>query len=360
MFRRSLLAALTGLTAGCSDAVVPTETPTTTDTETTTHTETATPPTTTAPPTEDPTTEPRPTVEDRISAARSLIDAAVAEYRSYGDGGFAGAVTAGTTTFDPAPITRSLAAASRELDAVDSADPPPTPDQRTTVQRLRTWLAFFRAVVETAPAYVACLRSARRVAARTFEGSDSSARRELDVLTDAVDRAEAGYDAVVRTGTRLSRSVTELVADVSVEQARRTVDRLADELEASDALRAGYTTTLSGRDDFEDALTTLDDERFGTAAFRFRVVADRFRRAERRLTARPAPGAFASLVSDLACYTGAVADAAANYADAATAYGDARTADADLFVSDARAALSRAETCVARVAGDTSGESRGA
>ncbi|MFC5367340.1 hypothetical protein [Salinirubrum litoreum] len=350
MFRRSLLAALAALTAGCSDAVVPTETPTTTDAETTTRTETSTSPTTTASPTEEPTEEPttpRPTVAERIETAQSLIDAAVADYRSYGDGGFAGAVTAGTTMFDPAPITRSLAAASRELDAVDAADPPPTPDERTTIQRLRTWLAFFRAVVETVPAYVACLRSARRVAARTFEGPDSSARRELDALTDAVDRAEAGYDAVVRTGSRLSRSVTELVADVSLEQARRKVDRLADELEAADALRAGYTTTLSERDDFADALATLDDEQFGTAAFRFRVVADRFRRAERRLTARPAPGAFASLVTDLACYTGAFADAAASYADAATAYGDARTADADLFVSDARAALSRAGACVA-------------
>lgn len=345
MFRRSFLAALTALTAGCSDEVVPTETDSATGT-TPTPTPSPSPDATTTRPTDSPTTEPQPSVADRIESARSLLDAAVAEYRSYGDGGFAGAVTAATTTFDPAPITESIAAASRELDAVDAFDPPPTSTQRTTIQRLRTWAAFFRAVVAAAPAHVACLRSARRVATRTFEGTDSSARRELDALTDAVGRAEASDDAVIRTGNGLSRSVTELVTDVSVEQARRKIDQLADELEAADALRAGYATTLSGRDDFAAALSTLDDEQFGTAAFRFRVVADRFRRAERRLTTRRPPGAFASLVTELACYTGAFADAASNYADAATAYGDARTADGDLFVSDARAALSRAETCV--------------
>lgn len=346
MLRRSLLSTILALTAGCNDVVDPTETPTTTGTATPTPTETATPTTTTSP-TDSPTPDSRPTVAERIETAQSLIDAAVADYRSYGDGGFAGAVTAESTTFDPDPITRSLASASRELDAVDSADPPPTPEQRTTVQRLRTWLDFFRAVVETAPAHVACLRSARRVASRVFEGTDASARRELDALSDAVDRAEASDDAVIRTGSRLSRSVTELVDGVSVEQARRKIEQLADELEAADALRAGYTTTLSGRDDFETALVTLDDDQFGTAAFRFRVVADRFRRAEQRLTARPAPGAFTSLVADLACYTGAFADAASSYADAATAYGEARTADGDLFVADARTALSRAESCVA-------------
>jgi hypothetical protein len=305
MLRRSLLALVAALTAGCSEDVVPTESPTATDTRTATTREPS-PTATTQRPTE-PSPTARPSVAERIEAAQSLIDTAVADYRSYGDGGFAGAVTAATTGFDPEPITRSLAAASRELDAVDAADPPPTPDQRTTVQRLRTWLAFFRAVVETAPAHVACRRTARRVASRTYEGSDAGARRELDLLTDAVGRAEAGYDAVARTAARLSRSVTTLVADVSVEQARRKVDQLADELEAADTLRAGYTTTLSGRDDLADALATLDQEQFGTAAFRLRVVADRFRQAERRLTARPPPGAFASLVADLGCYTAASA-----------------------------------------------------
>lgn len=223
--------------------------------------------------------------------------------------------------------TRQLDMASSEL---DTADLEANRSQRKTIDAVRNWISYGRALIEflsllsdglakfaTGDTYMQSDRfndasDAFQTANRTFADADNQ-------LIIVRDRAES-----------LRETDSEHFSNVDLSQQGIEglhLDQLESALDAYIPLTSGMQDLMRGFDSFVSASTDLENERYSDAKDGYEAAIPHLVTAQNKFTdlESSAPNSLQSSIIELACYAGAVADASEHFAAGSEYYANGDT-----------------------------------
>lgn len=265
MRRRTLIAALPPLVAGCfgGQPRSPTETPTATTTETPTVTPTETPtPEPTPEPTETPTPEPDPSEEaaDRLDDARDSLQEAVYVYTG-GTTDDLLSVSAETESFRARDVLLKLDGVQRAL--ADARSAATTDGQRAAVSALDDMQRFLTLATDAQSWLVDGHDAFTSVV-------DDLEETRLDDAESGVDRAEtAAEEAAPPTNTiaeTIDAESTSATDAIGSDEFDEKLAQLSDEADVLDSLQRNANDLRNGTSILVDARDEVDDGRTDDAA----------------------------------------------------------------------------------------------
>lgn len=353
MDRRSFLAAVAALGAGCIEsrrergvvaggAAANTTTATTTATNTTTSTQTTTATDTetqTGTETQTATSEPTPADEqiaqEHMDIAVAKLNSAVAIFAKFaGASATFGDVDARTEDFNSAVVAAPVTDAERHLsEARETA----TAIQLDTIEDLEATAAYLRAISTAQAHAVTALDELRTALAALYAADHGTA----DTATSAFGTSLSAAKSALSTARTHDDAATDSFDGLTAAQVAAKDAQLQAEFDAFDAFDAVLGDAVATSKSFAAAQTTLlVDEDYESAYSDFEVVIDDFGGVRDRFDAS---GLVAYLESDAAafgCYLDAVVGAAMDYQTAALRGKNGREDRVDGWVDNAEEDLS--------------------